>query len=421
MGTSITYSSAYRILLASEFFMARRPVLDRDCHLAGNELLFCHAMEDAPPVDLHSASVIADVKQHGLTRVLGDHDAFLHVDPEALLNDTVHGLPQDRVVLTLMESEVAPAALINRMQELRAQGFRFALNVRHDSEEVHVLLPLVDTIRIDIRGQGPDDVAALCRLFQAQGKLLLAENVDTRADFMHCLLAGFHLFQGYHFAQPDLDPQKKLGPSQHAIIELMALLASDAESAEIEHCVKSDASLGLKLLRFANTPAISTHRIESLRQALMVVGRNQLQRWLQLLLYADSLASVHGMLPLLSLAATRGRLLELTAQRLKPLNRGVADTAFTVGIMSLMETLFSLPLPDILRQLPVVDEVRDALLTRTGFFGDLLKLAEYSEWVNHDGSDLLAVMQRLRLSHSELYALQLAAFEWSDQVTRSLH
>ncbi|TFW07017.1 HDOD domain-containing protein [Oxalobacteraceae bacterium OM1] len=420
MTTSITFSSAYRILLASEFFMARRPILDRDRHLIAHELLFSHAASAAPPVDLHSASVIADVKQHGLVRILGDGDAYLHVDFQALGDDTLRGIPADRVVLTLMEAHAADTQHVERIAALRQAGFRFALDITQPSAAMQALLPLMEAVRIDIRGKGDRELAMLCRPHLAARKMLLAENVETPIDWERCMAAGFHRFQGYHFAQPRLTPERRVSPSQHAIIELMALLASDADSAEIEHCIKSDATLGVHLLRLVNTPAISAHRIESLRQAVMVLGRNQLQRWLQVMLYANSSASVFGMLPLLTLAASRARLLELVAQKTMPANRGVADTAFTVGILSLMDALFCVPMEDILRELPITEEVRNALLERRGQQGELLRLAEYAEWRGHDGRDMLALMQRLRLSHSELYALQLLAFEWSDQVARSL-
>jgi c-di-GMP phosphodiesterase len=424
MSTSVTFNSAHRILLASEFFIARRLLLDRQHRPAAYELVFSEVEGETSGggADTHptTASVIADVAQHGLLRIVGDVPAYLHVDDEALMTDMLDFLPPARVVLEMMESTQATPQVIERIELLEQRGFTFALDVSHDSAAVQRLLPLMRTVRIDIANRPPSELAGLCSLFRAHQKKLLADNVESADDYQRCIALGFDYFRGYYFAKPKTLDGKKLSASQLAITELMALVASDAESAEIEHRIKSDVALGLNLLRLVNTPALSTHRIDSLRQALMVLGRNQLQRWLQVMLYADTGHHPQNMQPLLILATTRGRLLELLAQKLKPGNRGIADTAFTVGIMSLMDTLFCMPMEDILQQIAVVDEVSDALLHRAGYFGDLLRLAEYAEWGDHNGEHLLPAIRALRLSCNDLYALQLAAFEWSDHVSRSI-
>ena len=123
--------------------------------------------------------------------------------------------------------------------------------------------------------------------------------------------------------------------------------------------------------------------------------------------------------PLLLLATTRGRLLELIAQKTRPGNRHVADTAFTIGIMSLMDTLFSLPLNEILGKIAVVDEVSEALLQRTGLYGEMLKLAEYIEQIDDAGALLPPVLDKLQLSTEDLYDLQLAAFDWANDIADS--
>ncbi|HSY27917.1 MAG TPA: EAL domain-containing protein, partial [Burkholderiaceae bacterium] len=160
-------------------------------------------------------------------------------------------------------------------------------------------------------------------------------------------------------------------------------------------------------------------RVDSLSQALVVLGREQLRRWLQIMLYAEPCKTGQSVAPLLLLATTRGKMLELMTQKLRPGNRNNADTAFTVGIMSLMDTLFSMPMQVILEQIAVVEEVSDALLARRGFYGDLLKLAEYLERIEEAEPLLMPMLRKLRLSSDDLYDLEVASFEWSDSVLHS--
>jgi c-di-GMP phosphodiesterase len=148
----------------------------------------------------------------------------------------------------------------------------------------------------------------------------------------------------------------------------------------------------------------------------MILGRVQLQRWLQILLYANHGKSNTITSPLLMLASTRGKLLELMAQKLKPGNRSVADKSFTVGIMSLMDALFGQPMEKILEQIAVAEEVRDALLFRKGTYGDMLKLAEYVERIEDAGPLLLPTLEKLKLSPEDFSALQLTAFQWASNI-----
>lgn len=406
-----------------EFFLARQPILSNKQSLVAYELLFRRASSGPANVfdDLSAtASVIAHASELGIANVIGSALGFFNVDAAVLMCDFVNFLPCDKVVLEILETVEVTPELIARVAELAEQGFTFALDdVISHSEELQRLMPLVKIIKIDITGMSHDDIAQLAKHFKNEKKLLLAEKVETIEQFQYCMELGFDYFQGYYFARPVILSGKKLAPSQLAIIELMALISADADTADIEHSIKKDASLVLTLLRLVNTPGVGMmQRIDSLGQALAVLGRRQLQRWLQIILYAEHSKGSHFNSPLLQLATTRGKLLELITEQLHPGNRAMADTAFTVGIMSLMDTLFGQSMQAILDQVSVVDEVSGALLHREGFYGDVLKLAEYIERIEQAGALLVPTLQKLSLPIEDLYALQLNAFEWSNNVSR---
>jgi len=410
-------------LRANEFFLARQPILDREQSLVAYELLFRDAASGPADVgdDLAAtAAVIAHASELGMENVIGESLGFVNADATVLMSDFVNFLPADQVVLEVLETVKVTPQLVQRVTELVAEGFVFALDdVVADSEDVQKLLPLVKIIKIDVMGMAPETLVRLAARFGQAGKTLLAEKVETQEQFQHCLELGFHYFQGYYFARPGILSGKKLLPSQLTIMQLMSLLMTDAETREIEACFKQDVSLGLTLLRLVNTPAFGlARRIDSLGQALVLLGRRQLQRWLQILLYADPGRRAFTS-PLLVLAATRGKLLELIAENLHPGQRAVADTAFTVGIMSLMDTLFGSPMDAILQQISVAEAVSAALLDRSGLYGDMLKLAEYVERIEEARPLLLPILRKLGLSIEQLYQLEVAAFEWSNSVSNA--
>ena len=125
-----------------------------------------------------------------------------------------------------------------------------------------------------------------------------------------------------------------------------------------------------------------------------------------------------GQLWTVSPEATVFEAIELMAEKIRPCDRHMAGIAFTVSILSLMDALFGMPMQDILKQLSVADEVRDSLLSRSGIYGDMLNLAECIEKIDTAGPQLAPLLKKLGLSTEELYALQLAAFEWSDTIAQ---
>ncbi|CAN5218238.1 EAL domain-containing protein [soil metagenome] len=419
-----TSAAPPRTLRVKEFFLARQPILDRNQELVAYELLFRNAAYGPANIttDLSAtASVIAHASQLGLERVIGDSLGYLNVDAAVLMSDIFQFLPREKIILEIVETMKVTPDILARVVELHEEGFRFALDdVIADSEDVQQLLPYIDIIKLDLRDMPLSALLKLVPQFKLSKKKLLAEKVETVEQFKLCLDLGFDYFQGYYFAKPVVMSGKKLSPSQMAIVHLMALITSDADNAEIEHTIKEDVSIGLNLLRLVNTAAIGAgKRIDSLSQALAVLGRAQLQRWLQIMLYAEPCKKGHGMTPLLMLATTRGRLLELMAGKIKPGSRNMADTAFTIGIMSLMDTLFYVPMERILEEIAVVDEVRDALLYRTGKFGDMLKLAEYIERIEEAGPLLVPMLRKLELTSEDLYQMEVAAFGWSNDIFRN--
>lgn len=424
MTTQVIHPTLGKNPCVDDFHMTRQPILDRHQDLLAFELSFRAAAIDSTPTDSEkkvTASVLAHFIELNMLKVIGDLRGHVNVDAEVLMSDIFQHIPRTKFVLNIPEHVTATDEILARVAQLAESGFVFSLDeVLSNSDNVQKFLPMVEIVKCDLHKLSINELVQLTPQIHFANKKLLVENVDTLAQFEACLALGFDYFQGYYFASPIIDPDKKLSPSQLAVIEVISLISTDADSAEIEECIKRDVSLGLNLLRLVNTAAVGAHRIDSLRQALMVLGRNQLLAWMQVMLYAQPRENVASVKPLLMMATTRGKLLELIAQWHKPSNRSIADTAFTVGIMSSMDALFSMPMDEILQHLAVVDEVSEALLARHGYYGDLLNLAACAEQ-KEETLQLQALLNKLQLSCNDFYLLQSNAFEWSNNVARAFH
>ncbi|MDD2883643.1 MAG: EAL domain-containing protein [Dechloromonas sp.] len=407
---------------ADQLFLGRQPILDGNQQLYAYELLFRNGSGNAAQITCGvqaTATVIANAfSELGVEAALGNCRGFINVDEDFLFSDVLELLPRQSVVLEILETVPPTAAVVARCRALKAAGFTLALDdVIQLEPQFADLLALVDVIKVDIQPLSRVELMQLTLKLKPLGKTLLAEKVDSSEQMTQCLKLGFTLFQGYYFAKPTIIAGRKLDHSQLSLMKLMGLLLGDAETSELEKTLKQEPGLTVNLLRMTNSVGVgASSRITSLNHAINVLGRRQLQRWLQLLLF--SAGKPQGAAnPLLIMAATRGRLMENLAAHVQPGQSAFADQAFMVGIMSLMPVLIGLPLPEIIAPLGLADNVQEALCAHQGELGHLLQLTEKSE--EGDLVALNAALQHLpSLSPRRLNQAQTDAISWANGIAQ---
>jgi EAL and modified HD-GYP domain-containing signal transduction protein len=378
-----------------EVLLGRQPILDIGQELFGYELLFRDGRRDPLQPDERLAATACVVctafSELGIGDALGQKKAFINADERFIADDALEALPPSGVVLELDFPDVPDETLLTRCRTLRERGYTLALT-RYAGLDTRsaALLPLVGVVKIDVGAVGselPQVAGSLARL----PLKLLAEKVETREEMERCRQLGFDYLQGYYFARPVVVSGRQLSASQLGLIRLLNLVARDAELKELEDSFKREPGLTINLLRLVNTVGVGLgRRVESLRQAVTVLGRRQLLRWLQLLLMASPENAGHPEKnPLLQLAALRGRLMEVLAQRLAPGDRSFGDQAFLCGIMSLMPVALGLPMEEILAQIAMAPDAQQALTTRGGALGELLDLVLQFDDGDWDACDRL--------------------------------
>ncbi|MCG2586119.1 HDOD domain-containing protein [Massilia sp. TS11] len=246
--------------------------------------------------------------------------------------------------------------------------------------------------------------------FTPRHALRLARHVDDRATRTAAEAAGASWFCGDYVLDTDPDAPPQDSASRKRLLALLALVARDADTRELELQVKQDPALAYHLLKLANSAAVgSKARIASFAQAIHVLGRRQLQRWLQLLLYARQ--QEDGPInPLLPLAALRAACMEaLVKQQGGPVE--FQDLAFMTGMFSLLDRLFGMSMVELCAALSLPQEVETALLQRQGTLGRMLNLVE---------SPSEAYLQQAECDAAMWWKVQLAGFRWAIQVSRDL-
>lgn len=403
-----------------QFFLARQPILDRHESLCAFELLFrsgSHAAGADVADDTHATAqvMLNAFGEMGIADVLGPHKGFINLDARFLYSDTIELLPRQQVVLELLETVVIDSALIARCHELKAMGFSLALDdVLEMGADIKALLDVVDVIKLDLTQIPPAQLPALVKEFKQYPVKLLAEKVEDREQARNCLEMGFDLFQGYYFARPETLSGKRADPSKMVLLRILTLMLGDSDNDEVVNAFKEHPTLVYNLLRMVNSAGNNLAvKISSLNHGLMILGRRALQRWVQLLLYASNGNGPNN--PLMQLAATRAKLMELVARQIRKKDAGYADSAFMVGMLSLLDVLMDEPLAGIVRRMSLQEEIEAALLHRSGDLGDLLVLCGELE-----SCDTEAVQARLLarsdLTADTLNAAQMEALGWANSI-----
>jgi EAL and modified HD-GYP domain-containing signal transduction protein len=206
----------------------------------------------------------------------------------------------------------------------------------------------------------------------------LARNVHSAARLLECRAAGFSWVCGQYPRFPDEHGSKTDGMARKRLLGLLGLLARDADSCELEKVIKQDPALSFHLLKLVNSASFAPgFSIDSFGHAINLMGRRQLQRWLQLLLYARGQddAALH---PLLPMAAQRGAQMEALC-KIRGGDIGQQDLAFMVGVFSLLDVLLQMPMQEIVGALSLRIEVAMALQQRSGALGQMLALVENAD------------------------------------------
>ncbi|HNB01917.1 MAG TPA: HDOD domain-containing protein [Nitrosomonas sp.] len=404
------------------FFLGRQPILDRNQNLVAFELLF-RQEETEESINIKndlsaSANVIINAYcQLGIQNVLGKQRGFINANPELVMSDIISLLPSKHVVLEIKETATVTPEFMQCCNELKQKGYQFALdNIVEMNSKVEQLLPLVSVVKVDVLALEQNALAKLVAELNRWPVLLLALKVENREQEKYCMQLGFQMFQGYYFARPEVLSVKRADPGKLSLLKLLTLVMGDSDIEELEREFKHQPGLSYNLMRMVNSVASGLpQKINSIKHAIMILGRKQLQRWIQLLLYTSNQSDDSMSNALMQTAAARGKMMELVALAERPHDKNHQERAFMVGILSLLDVLLGIEMQQIVDKLGIPDDMSQALLTREGRLGQELRLIEANE--KGEVAAIQLILTELSfLSLSELADIEIQAIAWANRI-----
>lgn len=361
-----------------EVMFACQPILTGAQDVLGYEVLYRDGeqghRDDDNPMATTTRVISLAFGELGILSAMGDSTCFIRVVAEMLFEDMLLSLPADRVVLQISAQTEPSDEIVERCRQLRELGYVFLLDDYRPGQGAGRLLPEVRFVKVDYRDIDASSGAPVIAL--PPHVELIAAHLATEEAFLLARETGARYFQGFFFANPRIVWGVKMTPQRTAILSLLAMIIGDAHLDEIEQRLKLEPAICFSLLRLANSPALRVgKRIEGLKEALILLGRKNLQRWFQVLLFSHEEDAADSPNALMLSAAFRGRLLEYLSMLL-PQGKVSPEKAFMVGIFSFVEALLHMPIYEVLLGLPLSEDVESALLYREGPLGALLKMVE---------------------------------------------
>lgn len=369
--------------------LAVETVVDRNGKRAGKFIRLRHgSRQHLPEHSPHADTVLLEALGRVLEALDSQHNRVLLVELGAscLPHPIMDQLAARKAVLLLAKSSISPNALA-RLTQLKQEGLRVGLWL--PGQWAPEATALADGYVFSFDGRSPVEVAELADsvLHHAAKQALIVVDIGWREEYVWCHSIGCHYAAGKLFRSPHW-PDGPIDPGFVRVLDTLNKLRQEAAPQEIALTMKSDPLLTFRLLAQANSAAQGLgHKVDTVEQAVVVIGRGRLYRWLVLLLYASGKGSDEG--PVLQeMAQVRAELMVRLGERYLP---GESEGLYLTGLFSLLEALMQRPLARIMADVDVAEPVRDALLNHTGPYAPFLVLAEAAEQNEMPSRDLLTL------------------------------
>ncbi len=395
-----------------DVFVARQPIFLENKKLFAYELLFRTGMSNAfPGIDGGTATsslLSSSFFTVGIERISGGKLVFINFTEELLIRGTPTMFPQSQIVVEILEDVQPTGEVIAACQALHKKGYTLALDDFVFRDNLQPLIEIAKIIKIDFRLTPLTEISTILSQLKGDKCELLAEKIETHAEFMEAKALGFKYFQGYFFAKPEILRNKDISPSQLTIMQLICEVnRTECDLKKLEALINQDVSISYKLINYLNSAYFARLQpISSIKQAIAYLGERGIRMFISLI----AASRLVGNKPdeLLRASAIRAKFLEQIAIEMD-IDSG---ELFMLGLFSMLDAMLDNSMEFLVGQLPLTAQVRDALVKRSGALSPYLRLAETFEaghWSALDSQ--LAV---LKISPSKLQDFYLNAVRLAD-------
>jgi c-di-GMP-related signal transduction protein len=405
-----------------EVFVARQPIFNTKEEVFAYELLYRSSQVNEFPIingDQATADVIINSFLNiGIDRLSEGKPCFINFTENLLkLRLPTYFRPRE-IVVEILETVEPSSYLIDICRELKNLGYQIALDdyaLQEENPFSKQLLEYTDIIKVDFLATPAGMRERIEREAKRLKLKMVAEKVETRAEFEDARKRGYDYFQGYFFEKPEIVSTYDVPTYFHSYYEMIYNLSTADPSIDlISNLIERDLSLSYKLLRLINSPAFRPkHKINSIRQATVLLGLNEIQKWIYVLAVRESALEKKAVQKeTIRICLIRAKMAESIAVLRK---KGALNAQyFLTGMFSMMDSILGASMEDILTDLPLQDEIGDALRGIKNPLKDVLDLAvavERADW------KLIGEKSRcLEIEENALFRIYADSIAWTNNL-----
>ena len=331
--------------------------------------------------------------------------------PTLLFRNTPKIFDKEKVVIQIEDNIVVHALAAILISKYREEGYHFAINDFQFTPKYFSMLEHVDYIKMDISNKMDEEqmrsVANVVDMAHGFQKEFIATGVNTKEVYDRAVELKADYVEGNYISGSAITKTSRMDFMQGNLYQLIIEITKDEPDVEIlEEIITRDASLTYALLKMANSAYFAVHHeTTSVRQALVRVGISQLKQWVYLLSFEDKENSSEE---LLKTSFMRANFASALVKKLKKFSINSSD-AYLMGMFSTLEYMIDAPIADILYEIPIIDAIKDALISREGEAGRLFELILCYE--NANWSEIKVIAEELGLKTNEMAQIYMDSVE----------
>ncbi len=401
-------------------YIARQPIFNTEMKVYAYELLYRSSLAATSfggvESDVATATLLAGLFSCGFEEIVGEKKAFVNFEEALLFTKTPYMVPSNQLVIEVLENVEPSDKVKEKLKEYRKEGYAVALDDFVMDYNEYPLVEMANIIKFDLIQTPLSELKDVVKQVISDGKVALAEKIETYEEFILAKEMGFKLFQGYFFSKPyivsEYDNEK---PYTVEYSVLMAELNKPEPSFdELSKIFEMNIDLVYRVFLLAGVKRVDNN-FKSIKEALVKIGINDLILWISVLMIKDSGSKKPTELTRLSL--TRAKFSEnLAKNRIFPLDK---SDAFLLGLFSTVDALLDKRMEDVVDDLPFSDELKKALVYKPSKFNRLYDfILSYEDGsLSSENYDFLSDSVKVDLV-SNLY---IQSVQWQDSVLATVN
>lgn len=397
-----------------DIFIARQGIYDENGKVVAYELLYRNSMENSynPLIEdeVSTYKVIENISSFGLDILTNKKRAFVNFSEALIMKDIATLLPKENVVIEVLETVNPSQEIINRLLFLKKLGYCIALDDVVEVEHIIRFIGVIDIVKVDFTlstSKSRKNIAYICNKYNIN---MLAEKIETSDDLNEAKELGYKFFQGYYYSKPSIFLGKDIAVKNTSIFMLLIeLVKENYDIDKVEYVMKTDIALTYKFLKFINSSYFNfLQEIKSIKQAIILIGREELRKWLSILTVVEMSSVNDGYANSIIIRA------KFCEEIAKIIYCKDESSAFMVGLFSNIHLMMEKDVDYVVKELPLNAEIKNALLGEQNILKDILDLALAYE--NVDSDKITEMRKKLSINEGLLWRLYSKSIEWCSNI-----